>query len=61
MRCAEALQSLDRPAWIVVEAEDVIRGEVKSWIGGVTEFKAYSDVRVLQAYSSVRVYHYRSG
>jgi len=55
---AEALAAVGRPAWIVVEAEDVIRGAVKPWVGEVSEFKAYFDVRVVQPYSSVRVYYY---
>ena len=57
-KSAEGLRALDHPAWIIVEAEDVIRGEVKCWIGEVAEFKAYFDVRVLQLYSSTRVYRY---
>jgi len=57
-RSLDELRALDRPAWIVREAEDVIHGSNRDWIEETTELRAYFDVRVLQPYSSMRVYRY---
>ncbi len=54
----EGLAELDRTTWIVIEAEDAIRGRVKSWLDGAAELKGVFDVRVVQPYSSVRVYRF---
>ncbi len=55
---ADDLEALDRPVWIVLEVEDAIRGRVARWVDNVAAWKAQYNCRVLQPYSSVRVYYY---
>ncbi|MBN1342111.1 MAG: glycosyltransferase family 39 protein [Phycisphaerae bacterium] len=55
---AEELRKIEHPLWIVVEAEDAIRGPVHRWLGDVAALKACFNLRVLQPYSSVHVYYY---
>lgn len=50
--------ALDQTTWIVIEGEDVIRGQVRSWLQDAAELEAVFDVRVVQPYSSLRVYRY---
>lgn len=58
---AEKLAEYDWPVWIAVEVEDAVRGKVAGWINQAAEWKAQFDCRVLQPYSSVRVYYYDPG
>ncbi|MCH7872408.1 MAG: glycosyltransferase family 39 protein [Planctomycetes bacterium] len=55
---ADALSTSVHPAWIVSESEDAIRGRVLSWVGEAAVLQAVFDIRVVQPYSSVRVYRY---
>jgi hypothetical protein len=57
-KSTEGVRALDRRSWLVIEAEDSIRGPMKTWIGEAAEFKAYFDVRGVHPQSSVRVYLY---
>ncbi len=54
----EKLAEYDVPVWIAVEVEDAVRGRVAGWINESAEWKAQFDCRVLQPFSSVRVYYY---
>lgn len=54
----EELRALGRAAWIVVETDDAVRGRVLEWIDSVADWRRSFDVRVIQPYSSVRVYYF---
>ena len=55
----DELRAWGRSVWIVDETADAIRGtRSRPWEIEGTELKAYFDVRVVQPYSSVRVYRY---
>lgn len=57
-RSPQALASLDRPTWLVLPAVSATRGELYPWLHEHCTFKAYFDVRVIQPFSSVRVFYY---
>lgn len=53
------LHELDGPTWMVYPAVSATRGLQYGWIGKVAELKAYFDLRLVQPFSSIRVYYYR--
>ncbi len=54
----DELRAVARPMWTVFEAEDAVRGRVRRWLDDVAEWKASFDAKVVQPYSSVRVYYF---
>jgi len=54
----EDLEAFDKPVWVVIRAQEPIRGRRFEWLDDLSELKAYFDLRVAQPYSSVRVYYY---
>ncbi len=54
----QKLQALDRPTWLVLPAVSATRGELFPWLNDEAVLKRYYDLRVLQPFSSVRVYYY---
>ncbi len=57
-RSPKALHEIDQPTWLILPAVSATRGEMYPWLNDHATFKAYFDVRVVQPYSSVRVYYY---
>jgi hypothetical protein len=57
-KSVEDLAEFDKPLWIAIETEDAIRGRVVRWLDEAVDWMEHFDVRVVQPYSSVRVYRY---
>ncbi|MCC7147429.1 MAG: glycosyltransferase family 39 protein [Phycisphaeraceae bacterium] len=55
----EEIDQWQQPTWLVFHAESATRGQQEEWIEHKTELKAYYDVRIVQPFSSIRVYYYQ--
>ena len=56
---AQQLEALTGPTWLVVPAVSATRGELYPWLNDRAELKRYYDPRILQPFSSIRVYYYQ--
>ncbi len=52
----EKLHALTRPTWLVLPAVSATHGEMYPWLNEMADLKAYYDLRILQPFSSIRVY-----
>jgi len=52
----EKLNALNNPTWLVLPAVSATRGELYPWMNDMADLKTYYDLRILQPFSSVRVY-----
>lgn len=55
----QMLHELARPTWLLLPAVSATHGELFPWINDMAELKRYYDLRVLQPFASIRVYHYQ--
>jgi len=55
----EQLAALKRPTWLVLPAVSATRGELFPWFNDAADLKRYYDLRILQPFTSIRVYYYR--
>ena len=58
MSSCDDLRAIGRPSWIVYRAASPADPGGFAWVDECSELKAYFDTRVLQPYSSIRVYYY---
>ncbi len=52
----EKLHALPNTTWLVLPAVSATRGELYPWMNDMADLKAYYDLRLLQPFSSTRVY-----
>lgn len=57
----EKLHALTKPTWLVLPAVSATRGELYPWMNDMADLKAYYDLRILQPFSSIRVYLHTPG
>jgi predicted membrane-bound mannosyltransferase len=54
----QKLDALDQPTWLVLPAVSATHGEMFPWLNELADLKAYYDLRILQPFSSIRVYYH---
>ena len=52
----DKLHALPNTTWLVLPAVSATRGELYPWMNDMADLKAYYDLRLLQPFSSIRVY-----
>lgn len=52
----EKLHALAKPTWLVLPAVSATHGELYPWMNDLADLKTYYDLRLLQPFSSIRVY-----